>query len=774
MSIIPTHALERDLIVLIRQSTLIQKHENRGSGALQLSLHGLGLQLGWPEERIILLDARGESGSRGERAQFQELLRRVKSGATGAVALARSDRLGRTALESEELLRAAAEHGTLMITEGRIYDPSSASDKLILGLFNQFAEYENNARTLWMMATRLTLAKEGAYRVVMPTGLIAASPSDPAFMERLTEAGLASWVEDLDRHRTVSTRKGKQYFVLPYPDREVYEACRMRMECMLAHGSLNAVVEMINNDPSYPRAGLIPVCRAVRRYHSGIEIRWIDVNHPNGRVALRNWFKSPAIYGIYSFKSPTLAAKSPGEDPERFRVHIEDAFPSFANASDARAIKRILAEDKKPWREGSHEGPRPHLLSMLRCGGIIKPGGADGTAPGQDSTTRCGNLLTAMYQADGTWNYYSHLCRYEGHKTQHVAGNVVDSVVEQLLLAVFDQHRLEIAMQRLEVDEGAARSRLRALHTEQTRIQREMQGVKQAIIQAEIDGVTERKILWNHDLDSLIGRQQLIERQIAEAHADVEEFLGLVRSDRTRVLRLGSDLTRLLPMVRESSPDQLRALVGTMVDTIYFERISSHACRIEVVFPGGATVQRTFVTRGLFVPRTAVEYAAGRLREGAEPATIAAELNVAKPKDHRVPWDEDRVLTAPHALEHQPFTPLREGRHRTVSEIAESVGAQIEDVLIPAFHGNLGPGYYEKGQLYICPTLEELHRWVPAAARYDVAVAMGWNPEGVVTRSEVSQVTGLSRYQVVSGAKRRSGLGQDESGRHWVVRSDFP
>jgi DNA invertase Pin-like site-specific DNA recombinase len=767
------HALQRDFLTIVRQSTLIQKDNNRGSGKLQLSLTDFARQLGWPEDRITVLDARGESGSRGSRDIFKDALRRVRGGTVGAVAFARSDRLGRTALESGEFLDAAAKNQTLIITEGRIYNPASASDKLILGLLNQFAEYENDARTMWMMATRFALAKDGGYRIVLPTGLIAASPEDPEFVKRLDDAGLSEWLNDLQDHKAVSHRNGHRYYVLPYPDREVFESCRMRMECMLSTASLDAVTEMVLTDPAYPRPGLIPATRAIRRYHSDIVVNWIDVNHPNGRSVMRGWFKSPAVYGIYSFRSPKLAKKSGDPDSDRFRVRIENAFPAFAAPEDRKVVLRILDQDKKIWRTGSYDGPRRHMLEVLRCAQVRSPTRYDGIPLPESTPGPCRYLLSAWYQPDGTWGYYSHGCRFVGHKTQHVKGGPIDRVVEEVLLTVFDPDRLAGAMRRLEVEDNSAKVRLKALYREQAEVEKQAQAIKQVILQAEIDGAAGRAIMWNQELDALLSRRRQVERQIDGAQAEVADFVTLVTADRDRILSLGSDLQTLIPLLREHDPAQLRALVATMVETIYFHRISTYACRIEIVFPGGAVIDRSFVTRGMFVTRASAEYAAGRLDEGASPAEIAEELNRAKPKNHVKPWDEDRVRTAPYLLKHKPLDELRSGQHQSISMIAGRAGVPTDDAFIPAMHGHLGPGYYEDGDLWIRPHDDELHRAVPSIARYDVAKRMGWPLDDVVTRAEASKSTGLSRPRVVSRAKRRSGLGQDESGRHWVRLSDF-
>lgn len=757
-------ALERLFLIIVRQSSPAQAEQNLGSGKLQFSLVEFGKQLGWPESRIEAFDARGESGSRGERRVFRRIIREIKKGRVGALAFARNDRLGRTALESEELLRAAAENGTLIITEGRIYNPSSASDKLILGLLNQFAEYENNARTMWMMATRFALAKEGAYRVVLPTGLIAASPNDEEFVEKLKDAGLASWLNDLDGHKAVSRRGGQSLYVLPYPDREVFDACEMRIQRFLSTGTIESVIDLVNSDPAYPRPGLIPITKAIRRYHPEIVVRWSDVNHPYGRAALRKWLKSPALYGTYAFKSPGLEAKTQDADADRFRVRIEGAFPSFAAPSEEKRARKLLEMDKKPWREGSYEGRRPHFLSMLRCGHRGEHG------------ERCGHTMTAMYQPDGSYGYYSHVCRYGDHPTQHVRGSAIDPLIEATIVSILDSKRLRVAISGIRTDERASSEMLKGAERELRGLEREIEGTRAAVVQAEIDGdtATDRKIFLNASLDEQLAKRQRVQRRIETAREELGQLSELVGAEREKIIRLASDIPRLFALAREVSGDHLRILTSELVEAVYFERVSGFACKIEIVFPGGASVNRSFMTRRLFVPRTAIEYAAGRLAEEADAEKIAAELNIAPPKNHTVPWDAERVETAPFALQHQEMEELRGAKeqHRPLSEFAEA-GVDEQELFIAAVHGDLGPGYYADGELHIHPTTEELHRWVPSIARAHMAREMVWPIEEVITRAEASQRTGLSRYRTVATAKRGSGVAKDAARHQWVRSTDY-
>jgi hypothetical protein len=757
----PLLDVARDVMLIIRQSTKIQKRDNPGSGELQLSLLSL-LANTWPGERIITVDARGESGSRGKRELIQKVLNGINSGLVGTIAFMRGDRLGRTALESEEILRAAVNHKVLIITEGRIYNPASATDKLMLSMMSSFAEYENNARTVWLLLARGVLARRGAFRVVLPTGLISGSPEDPEFVKKLSEAGLEECLSGIGEHKAISGRGGLQLYVLPFPDRDVHKACKMRMDCMLAKRDLGEVIRMINQDPDYPRPGLIPITKAVRRYHSGIKVRWIDVNHPYGRAALKKWFRSPALYGTYAYRSPRSAELNPSADPESFDIRIENAFVGFAPAEEEERVREVLARDTKPWREGSYDGIRRHALSMLLCGHVE----ADGT--------RCEVKLGAMYQNDGWYGYYSHGCRFGTHKTQHIDGQIIDRMIIDTLMSAFDQKSLRAAVQALKVDQSAAKARFNSLEAEIERLEVRIKAASELAVQAKIDGSLELQSHFNSEVNELIGRRGGLQRELFSRRADLEDFLTVAAADRDKIVELGGDLRRLIPLTRENHPALLRALMDEMVDRVYFTRISGFACEIELVFPGGAWLKKSFMTRRFNASRAALEFAAGKLNEGRAPEEIADALNATAPKNHKVPWDTERVRTAPYVLKHQEQPELRSEAHRSVDEIARESGVEVLAVQRAAFAGDLGPGFYRDGSLQLAPSKQELHRWLPEIAKRDVAAEMGWDVQDVISRAEASRLTGRVRGTIVGRAQRRGRLGVDATGEHWVLRSDFP
>jgi len=78
--------LERNAYLYVRQSTLHQVIENTESTARQYALREHAVGLGWPIERVIVIDTDlGQSGASADRAGFKRLVTEVSLGQAGVV-----------------------------------------------------------------------------------------------------------------------------------------------------------------------------------------------------------------------------------------------------------------------------------------------------------------------------------------------------------------------------------------------------------------------------------------------------------------------------------------------------------------------------------------------------------------------------------------------------------------------------------------------------------------------------------------------------------------
>src|SRR5512147_1917887 len=129
--------LRRTACIYVRQSTFMQVQEHQESTRRQYALVQRAQTLGWPSERIQVIDEDlGHSASdiSHPRSGFQTLLRRVVTGEVGAIFSVEVSRLARQDSEGHRLVEVAALTETLLLDEQQVYDPRLADDRLILGL----------------------------------------------------------------------------------------------------------------------------------------------------------------------------------------------------------------------------------------------------------------------------------------------------------------------------------------------------------------------------------------------------------------------------------------------------------------------------------------------------------------------------------------------------------------------------------------------------------------------------------------------------------------
>ena len=133
---VATHHLEREACLYVRQSSLRQVMQNTESTRRQYGLSQRATALGWPAERIRVIDEdQGKSGAYSEnRSGFRDLMGSIAAGEVGIVLGLEVSRLARDNADWHQLLRIAGITNTLILDETGIYDPNDGNDKLLLGV----------------------------------------------------------------------------------------------------------------------------------------------------------------------------------------------------------------------------------------------------------------------------------------------------------------------------------------------------------------------------------------------------------------------------------------------------------------------------------------------------------------------------------------------------------------------------------------------------------------------------------------------------------------
>jgi DNA invertase Pin-like site-specific DNA recombinase len=128
--------LERLAFVYIRQSDPQQIVKNPESTARQYALADLAVALGWPRDRVeVIDDDQGKTAATAEgRVGFHYLLGEVALGHAGIILGTEVSRPARCCKDWYQLMELCARFGTLLGDSDGLYDPGHYNDRLLLGL----------------------------------------------------------------------------------------------------------------------------------------------------------------------------------------------------------------------------------------------------------------------------------------------------------------------------------------------------------------------------------------------------------------------------------------------------------------------------------------------------------------------------------------------------------------------------------------------------------------------------------------------------------------
>jgi DNA invertase Pin-like site-specific DNA recombinase len=173
LKITPSH-LARQAIVYLRQSSPSQVEHNRESTERQYALAARARELGWPEERIVVIDEDlGLSGSGVvTRSGFARLTAEVALARVGLVLGLEVSRLARNNADWHRLIDLAGLTDTLIGDGDGIYHPAAFNDRLLLGLKGTMSEAELHVLRARLNGGIRNKAARGELRRGLPTGFV--------------------------------------------------------------------------------------------------------------------------------------------------------------------------------------------------------------------------------------------------------------------------------------------------------------------------------------------------------------------------------------------------------------------------------------------------------------------------------------------------------------------------------------------------------------------------------------------------------------------------
>ena len=170
--ITPSH-LSRQAIVYLRQSTPSQVEHNRESTDRQYALATKARELGWPDDRIVVIDEDlGLSGSGFARSGFARLTAEVALARVGLVLGLEVSRLARNNADWHRLIDLAGLTDTLIGDADGIYHPALFNDRLLLGLKGTMSEAELHVLRARLNGGIRNKAARGELRRGLPVGFV--------------------------------------------------------------------------------------------------------------------------------------------------------------------------------------------------------------------------------------------------------------------------------------------------------------------------------------------------------------------------------------------------------------------------------------------------------------------------------------------------------------------------------------------------------------------------------------------------------------------------
>lgn len=565
--------------VYARQSSLGQVMHHQESTDLQYRLVERAIRLGWPRERIeVIDDDLGKSGtSAAERLGFQRLLAEVGLGRVGLVLSLDASRLARNNYDWYQLLELCTVFGTLIADSERVYDPLIYTDRLLLGLSGMMSEAELHQLKRRLHAGAWNKAARGELRQSLPVGL-------------------------------VRLRSGEVMF---HPDEEVQARVRLVFEKFTEMRVAKAVMRYFQAQdlwlPSRPLCGPAP--------H---EVVW----HPARSSTILGILKNPAYAGAYVYGQKTVdpTRRKPGHPAsgivwrpiDKWPIVIQNAYPAYISWETFVANQAQLASNQSRYQEDKHGVPRQGqalLQGILRCG-------------------RCGGLMQLHYSGPAG-NFPVYRCNYAqsqygGSHCQEVRGLGLDAEMERLVLEALAPDQIALALTALEEleQEDAALKRQHELHLERLRYEAER-------ARRQYDAVEPENRLVARTLESRWEEALRALEKAEQAHATWlnQQRLVLTPSDHAELLALGQDLPRVWYAPSTTPADRKHIVRLVMKEVVVDQKRIPGRVWFQINWQTGAVTQHEY-------ERRVSSYAEHPRRERLEQRL--RELHQAEKMDHEI------------------------------------------------------------------------------------------------------------------------------------------
>ena len=535
LKITPQH-IERDAYLYVRQSTVRQVVENNESTQRQYALRDRAVALGWPLERIHVLDCDlGKSGSQSAgRDGFQKLVSEVALGKAGLVMGLEVSRLARNSADWHRLIELCSLAGALILDEDGIYDPANFNDRLLLGLKGTMSEAELHFLKARMRGGMLNKARRGELQMSPPIGLVYRDDGVLIFD----------------------------------PDSEIQAAMRLVFETFERTGSAMQTARLFREQ------GL----RFPRRIRKGVnkgDLHWAAPAHSRILQVLHNpRYGGAFVYGQCPLP-PFTRRQTRDDQGSPLPVAVRDSrcscglYQLAAVRSESKAFGRQRPGIRRRKKMGpAREGPAL-LQGRVLCG-------------------ICGERMSIHYNLLHQQVVPTYVCQQASVKRaekvcQRVPGGVVDQAISNLLLELMEPMTLQVALavqQEVEARVNETQA-LRRKHVERAQYEAELARRRYMQVDPENRLVADSlEAEWNSKLRILAEAQQQYDEQTQK------QRLLIAAQTSEQLLSLATDFPRVWNDPEVESRERKR-IVRLLIEDVTL--INGETIQVHVRLRGGAT-----------------------------------------------------------------------------------------------------------------------------------------------------------------------------------------
>ena len=532
---ITTDHLQRDAFLYVRQSSLRQVLENTESTKRQYALRDRAIALGWPIERIHVIDSDlGLSGAHAQdRDGFQHLVSEVANGHAGIVLGLEVSRLARNNADWHHLIELSALSQTLILDEDGIYDPAHFNDRLLLGLKGAMSEAELHVLKARLQGGIRNKARRGELEVPLPIGLVY-HPDGSVVLD---------------------------------PDAAIRAAIQLVFDTFRHTRSATATVKRFRRE-----GWLFP--RRIRRGIGKGEVMWGAMEHCRVIQVLHNpRYAGAFVYGrtrgAYRPAGKQTSIKVPRED---WQVLIRDSHAGYIDWEEFERNQATLKQNAGGF--GQSRGGLPREGKGLLQGRVV--------------CGICGARMRVRYQevAGKLEPYYmcaENAVRRAGKPCQSIRGRAIDEVISALLLDHVAPTAIEVALAVEEEISGriAQAQAQRTLQMERARYDAELARRRYLHVDPSNRLVADTlEADWNERLRHLDLLQQEQDRQ---QQAD-QKLLSA--QECAQIRQLAEDFPRIWNDNRVAPLDRKR-MVALLIEDVTLTK--AERVTLQVRFRGGQT-----------------------------------------------------------------------------------------------------------------------------------------------------------------------------------------